>query len=195
MLVRAAVAGIEHQRLLIMPHGRPQLAQPPIGIADVVLDVGVARVAQGRELERRDRAVPILGGQRLLAGGEIGIELRPVGFRPERSHGGANRPVFQSRASRPAPDRAHRARPQSRYATPAGRRVKGRPLRPARRGLPPMRSSGSSSSRKPSACGASRLRRRAPFGAPHHLLARNVLASRVSGRSVSAFFASSTSLP
>ena len=42
MFVRAAVAGIEHQRLLIMPHGRPQLAQPPIGIADIVLDVGIA---------------------------------------------------------------------------------------------------------------------------------------------------------
>jgi hypothetical protein len=41
MFVRAAVAGIEHQRLLIMSHGRPQLAQPPIGIADIVLNVGI----------------------------------------------------------------------------------------------------------------------------------------------------------
>ena len=77
MLVRAAVAGIEHQRPLIMPHRRPKLAQPPIGVADIVLDVGIARVAQRRELERRDGAVPMLGGQRLFAGGEIGIEMRP----------------------------------------------------------------------------------------------------------------------
>ena len=45
MFVRAAVAGIEHQRLLIMSHGRPQLAQPPIGIADIVLN-GAGRAGQ-----------------------------------------------------------------------------------------------------------------------------------------------------
>src|SRR6266446_10131990 len=45
MLVGAAMARIEHQRLLVMSDRRPHLAQPPIGIANVVLDVGVARIA------------------------------------------------------------------------------------------------------------------------------------------------------
>jgi hypothetical protein len=37
------------------------LAQAAIGIADIILDIGVARVAQRRELECRDRSIPILG--------------------------------------------------------------------------------------------------------------------------------------
>ena len=45
MLVGTAMARIEHQRLLVMSDRRPHLAQPPIGIANVVLDVGVARIA------------------------------------------------------------------------------------------------------------------------------------------------------
>src|SRR5215475_4894446 len=45
MLVGAAMARIEHQRLLVVSDRRPDLAQPPIGIANVVLDVGVARIA------------------------------------------------------------------------------------------------------------------------------------------------------
>src|SRR5262245_28843004 len=46
VLMRAAVAAIEHQRLLVKLHRRPELAQPTIGIADVVMDVGIAWVAQ-----------------------------------------------------------------------------------------------------------------------------------------------------
>ena len=45
MLVGTVMARIEHQRLLIMCDRRPHLAQTPIGIANVVLDVGVARIA------------------------------------------------------------------------------------------------------------------------------------------------------
>src|ERR1700722_18940776 len=41
MLMRAAVAGIQNQRLLVMANSRPQLTQSPIGIADVVLDIGI----------------------------------------------------------------------------------------------------------------------------------------------------------
>ena len=59
MLVRAAMAAIERQRPLIVLHCRPPLAQAVIGISDVILDVGVARVAQGCELERVDRGLPI----------------------------------------------------------------------------------------------------------------------------------------
>src|SRR5262249_48018278 len=45
MLVGTAMARIEHQRLLVMSDRRPHLAQPPIGIANVVLDVGVTLIA------------------------------------------------------------------------------------------------------------------------------------------------------
>jgi hypothetical protein len=57
------------------------LAQPTIGIAYVILDIGVARIAQCGELERRDRAIPILGDQRLLARRDVRVELRPLGLR------------------------------------------------------------------------------------------------------------------
>src|SRR5262245_9242394 len=73
VLVGTAMTSIEQQGLLVMLHCRPRLTQSAIGIADVVLDVGVARVAQRRELERGDRAVPILGDQRLLACREVRI--------------------------------------------------------------------------------------------------------------------------
>src|SRR5215467_5396867 len=45
MLMGTAMARIEHQRLLVMSDRGPQLAKPPIGIANVVLDVGIARIA------------------------------------------------------------------------------------------------------------------------------------------------------
>ena len=41
------------------------------------LEIGIAGVAQGGRRERRDGAVPIAGGERLLAGGEIRVELAP----------------------------------------------------------------------------------------------------------------------
>ena len=53
----AAVAAIEYQRLLIVLHRRPQLAQPTVGVADVVLNIGVVRIAHRGELERSDRPV------------------------------------------------------------------------------------------------------------------------------------------
>jgi hypothetical protein len=81
VLVGAAVTPIEQYGFLIMLHRRAQLAQSAIGIADVILNIGVVRVAQRRELERRDRPIPILGDQRLFACREIGVELCPVGFR------------------------------------------------------------------------------------------------------------------
>jgi hypothetical protein len=61
VLVGAAVTPIEHYCFLIILHRRAQLAQPAMGIADVILDIRVARVAQRRALERRDGPIPILG--------------------------------------------------------------------------------------------------------------------------------------
>src|SRR5882672_10651637 len=103
MLMRAAVTGIQHQRLLIVANSWPDLTLPPIGIADVVLDIGIGRVTQCREFERCDGAVPILCAQCPLAGLEIGIELRPVGIQCNRRHGGADRPGVGggARLSRP----------------------------------------------------------------------------------------------
>src|SRR5215831_8353179 len=46
MLAGAAVAGIEGQRPLIVAHGRLQLTQSSICIADVVLDIGIGGVPQ-----------------------------------------------------------------------------------------------------------------------------------------------------
>src|SRR5262245_56463540 len=46
VLMRAAVTAIEHDGLLVILHRRSELAQPTIGIADVVVDVGIAWVAQ-----------------------------------------------------------------------------------------------------------------------------------------------------
>ena len=63
-----------------MLHRWAQLAQAAIGIADVILNIGVARLAQRREFERRDRSIPILGDQCLLACCEIRVEPRPVGL-------------------------------------------------------------------------------------------------------------------
>src|SRR5258707_2666321 len=94
MLMRAAVAGIQHQRLLIMADSRPQLTQPPIGVADVVLDIGIEWIAQRGELERSDCTIPILRAQRLLAGLEIGVKLRPIGIGCDRYHGRTDRPAF-----------------------------------------------------------------------------------------------------
>src|SRR5262245_7979722 len=46
VLMRAAVTAIEHDGVLVILHRRPELTQPAIGIADVVVDVGIAWVAQ-----------------------------------------------------------------------------------------------------------------------------------------------------
>src|SRR2546430_11034022 len=76
MLVRTAVTAIERQCPLVIVHRRPELPQPAIGIADVVLDVRIVGLAQRSKLERRDGRIPILGDERPLARGEIGVELR-----------------------------------------------------------------------------------------------------------------------
>ena len=85
MLVGAAVAAIERERLLKVLHRRPPLTQAVMGIADIILNVGVARVAQSRELEGADRGLPVGGRERLLAGGEIGIERPPAASVPPQT--------------------------------------------------------------------------------------------------------------
>ena len=55
----SAVAPIQQKSLLVMLHRKTQLAQPTMSIADIVLDIGVAWVAQCGKLERRDGPTPI----------------------------------------------------------------------------------------------------------------------------------------
>src|SRR5882724_1172993 len=61
VLVSAAMAGVELQRLLVVREGRLELAALAIGVAEVILDVRVARVAERGRGKRPDRAIPVLG--------------------------------------------------------------------------------------------------------------------------------------
>src|SRR2546430_871047 len=57
MFVRAAMTRIERERLLIMPNRRSELPEAPIRIADIVLDIRIAWIAQRRRLEHGDRRI------------------------------------------------------------------------------------------------------------------------------------------
>src|SRR5262252_2600045 len=61
VLVCAAVSWVELQRSVIMPEGESKLAGVAIRVAERVLHVSIARVAQCRRVERLDRCRPILG--------------------------------------------------------------------------------------------------------------------------------------
>src|SRR4029453_3454200 len=80
VLVCAAVAWVELQRALIVPEGEIELAGVAISVAEIVLDVSIARVAQRRRVERLDRRRPILGVDRLLTRCVIRIELHGCGI-------------------------------------------------------------------------------------------------------------------
>ena len=70
MFVRAAMAAVERERLLVVLHGGPYLPQPVICIP-MKFGCRVARIAQDRKLERGDRVFPIGLRKRLFAGCEI----------------------------------------------------------------------------------------------------------------------------
>src|SRR5260370_39559192 len=92
MLVRAAVAGIELYRLLIVPLCVVELPQAPIGVAEVILNIGIARVAEPSRCECRNGAVPVAGDDRSFAGGKIRIERRPIRGLYHHGHRRADRP-------------------------------------------------------------------------------------------------------
>jgi len=50
VFVRASVPRIEHQRLLIMPHRRIDLPQTAIGVAKIVLNIGIAALLVERAI-------------------------------------------------------------------------------------------------------------------------------------------------
>src|SRR5262245_38814924 len=61
VLVGTAMARVELERLLVVREGRLELAALAIRVAEVVLDVRVAGVAERGGGERPDRTVPVLG--------------------------------------------------------------------------------------------------------------------------------------
>jgi hypothetical protein len=73
MFVRASVPRIEGQGLLIVLYCRIELPQSAIGVAKMVLDIGIAGVAKGRTPESLDCSFPIANEDRSLACCEIGI--------------------------------------------------------------------------------------------------------------------------
>src|SRR5262245_7883175 len=58
-----------------MPESGIELAGVAVGVTEVVLNIGIARVAQRCRGERRDGRTPLLGFDRLLARGVVWIKL------------------------------------------------------------------------------------------------------------------------
>ncbi len=78
VLVRAAVPGVELERALVMLEREVELTRVPVGVAEIVLDIGIAGVAERRRGKRLDRGAPVLRLDRLFARGVVRIELRRV---------------------------------------------------------------------------------------------------------------------
>src|SRR5207245_315870 len=76
VFVRAAMPRIELQCPLVMPEGELELAGMAIRVAEIVLDVGVARVAERGGGERPDRGIPVLRLDGRFPRRVIRIELR-----------------------------------------------------------------------------------------------------------------------
>src|SRR5438477_4043089 len=93
VLVGAAVTRVELQRALVVLEGEIQLAGVAIRVAEVVLDVGVARVPQRGGGERPNGRGPVLRLDGGSACGEVGIDGRArvldggVGDRRRRQRG------------------------------------------------------------------------------------------------------------
>ena len=77
-LVRAAVPGVELERAPVMLEREVELTRVPVGVAEIVLDIGIAGVAERRRGKRLDRGAPVLRLDRLFARGVVRIELRCV---------------------------------------------------------------------------------------------------------------------
>jgi hypothetical protein len=104
VLVRAAVPRIERQRLLVMSHRRIKLPQTAIGVSEIVLNIGIAVIAQPCGRKRLDGAVPVAGDDCALAVGEIWIERRPICALPiDEQIGQASTGIATSTAALGAP--------------------------------------------------------------------------------------------
>lgn len=69
------MAGIELQRALIVRESQLELAALAVGVAEVVLDVGVAGVTEGDRGKRPDRGIPVLGRDGRFSGRVLRVEL------------------------------------------------------------------------------------------------------------------------
>src|SRR5215468_11972649 len=77
-----------------MSHRRTELPQTAIGVAEIVLNIGIAVIAQPCQRKCLDGTVPVASDDRSLAGSEIRIERRPIRVLYHRSHRRADRPGF-----------------------------------------------------------------------------------------------------
>ena len=74
VLVRATMTWVQLQGPLIVLEGAVHLAGVAICVAEVVLDIGVARIAQRRGGEGADGGGPVSGVDGRTAGREVGID-------------------------------------------------------------------------------------------------------------------------
>src|SRR5258708_10469507 len=70
-----AVPRVELQRALVVLERQVELTRVTVSIAEVVLDVGIARVAQRSRRQQSDCAAPVLCLDGLLSAGVVGGEL------------------------------------------------------------------------------------------------------------------------
>src|SRR5262245_20834222 len=77
-----------------MSHRRIELPQPAIGVAEIVLNISIAVIAQPCQRKCLDGTVPVASDDRSLAGSEIRIERSPIRVLYHRSHRRADRPGF-----------------------------------------------------------------------------------------------------
>src|SRR5262249_39597623 len=75
-LVGAAVARVDLQRARVVLERRGKLAGVAVGVAEIVLDLGVARVAQRGRRQQADRDRPVLRLDRAPARHVVGVEAR-----------------------------------------------------------------------------------------------------------------------
>ena len=74
VLMSAAMAGVELERSLIVLERGLELATLAIRVAEIVLDVGVARIAERGGGERRDRSRPVLCRDGRFPGPEVRVD-------------------------------------------------------------------------------------------------------------------------
>ena len=79
VLVSAAMARIELDRALIVLEGEVELLQVAIGVAQVVLQIGVVGMPLLRALEEPHRLCPVLLVRQPLAGGIVRVAPREIG--------------------------------------------------------------------------------------------------------------------
>ena len=71
--MRAAVTRIEVQGAIVVDESGVDIAALPVRKAEVVLDIGVAGIAQRRRFEVADGVIPVFGVERTLACREVRI--------------------------------------------------------------------------------------------------------------------------